>query len=61
MSVHGHGEGVADVCAADPEDDIGGDVGGVVGDALKVAGDEHTVEGLGGVVGLALDEAMRSA
>ena len=37
---------MADVCAANPEDDVLGDVGGVVADPLEVAGDDEGVEGL---------------
>ena len=47
---------MADVKASDPEDDVFGDVGGVVADALEVAGDDEGVEGLGGEVGAFLDE-----
>ena len=42
----GEGELVADVGAADPEDDVFGDVGGVVGGALEVAADDDGVERL---------------
>src|SRR5437660_9724618 len=37
---------VADVSALHPEDDIFGDVCGVVGDALQIAGDEQRIERL---------------
>ena len=37
---------MADVGAEDPEDYVFGDVGGVVGDALEIAGDEKGVERL---------------
>jgi ATP-dependent helicase/nuclease subunit A len=47
---------VADVGAAHPEDDVLGDVGGVVADALQVAGDDERVEGLGSQLGLFFDE-----
>ena len=47
---------VANVCAAHPEDDVFGDVGGVVADALEVAGDDEGVEGLRGELGFLLDE-----
>ncbi len=42
----GEGEFVADVGAADPEDDVFCDVGGVVGGTLEVSGDDDGVEGL---------------
>ncbi len=51
-----HGELVADVVAADPEDDVFGDVGGVVGGALEVAADDDGVEGLLGDVGVLLHD-----
>src|SRR5256885_3817894 len=35
---------VPHVCPAHPENDIFGDVGGVVGDALQVRSEEHTSE-----------------
>ena len=47
---------VADIGAANPEDDIFRDVGGVVADALQVAGDDEGVEGLRGLVWLLFDE-----
>ena len=37
---------VADVGALHPEDDVFGDVGGVVGDSLQVAGHEQRIERL---------------
>ena len=43
----GKREFVADVGAANPEDDVFRDVGGVVGGALQVARDDDGVEGLG--------------
>src|SRR5579864_8091228 len=42
---------VADVGALYPEDDIFGDVGGVVCDALQIAGDEQGIERLANDVG----------
>ena len=47
---------MADVCAANPEDDIGGDVGGVVGDTFEAARDHQAVHCLLGVLRLFLDE-----
>jgi len=47
---------VADVGSADPEDDVFGDVGGVVAYALKVAGDDQRVQGLWGHFGALADE-----
>jgi len=38
---------MADVDALDQEQNVFGDVGGVVGDALQVMGDEHEVDGAG--------------
>ena len=52
----GEREFVTNVGAADPEDDVFGDVGGVVADALEIAGDDQGVEGLGGELGFFLDE-----
>ena len=52
----GRGGVVAYVGSADPEDDVFRDVGGVVADALEVAGDDEGVEGLGGEFGALLDE-----
>jgi hypothetical protein len=40
------GHVVADVGALHPEDDIFGDVGGVVGNTLEIAGYEQRIEGL---------------
>ena len=36
-SVAGHAQLMADIRAAHPEDDIFGDIGGMVGDALQIA------------------------
>jgi len=47
---------VADVVASDPEDDVFGDVGGVVGGALEVAADDDGVEGLLGDLGMLLHD-----
>ena len=47
---------MADVGAAHPEDDVFGDVGGVVAYALEVAGDDERVERLRSQLGLVLDE-----
>jgi len=33
---------MANVGAANPEDDVGGDIGSVVGDALEVLGDQDS-------------------
>ena len=46
-----------EVGAANPEDHVGGDVGGVVGDALQIARDDDGLEGLRGAVGALLDDA----
>ena len=42
---------VADVGSEDPEDDIFGNVGGMVGDAFQVAGDQECVQRLLGDCG----------
>ncbi len=47
---------VADVGSANPEDDVFGDVGGVVADALQIARDDERVERLRSQLGLFLDE-----
>ena len=48
---------MADVCASHPEDDISGDVGGVIGDSLETARDEDSAERLDGDVGGSLDDS----
>ena len=47
---------MANVCAANPEDDVLGDVGGVVADAFQIARDDERVERLRGQFGFFLDE-----
>lgn len=47
---------MADIGAPNPEDNVGGDVGGVVCDALETARDEEAVDGLLGVLRLLLNE-----
>jgi hypothetical protein len=52
---------MADVYAFDEEENVFGDVGGVVGDAFEVVGDEDEIEGgAGGVVG-AIDAGEKLA
>ena len=43
---------MTDVRAAHPEDHIFGDVGGVIGDALQIAGDQQGIERLAGYSGV---------
>ncbi len=47
---------MANVGTSDPEDDVGGDVGGMVGDAFQAAGDHEAIHGLLGELGFLLDE-----
>src|SRR5579863_2192620 len=44
--VHRHAELVADICPANPEDDIGGNVGRMIGYALEAARDHQAVHRL---------------
>jgi hypothetical protein len=44
------------VCATNPEDDVGGDIGSVVGDALEVLGDKDSLHGLLGELWLLFDQ-----
>src|ERR1700678_1712257 len=46
LSIDGATHLVPDVGAADPEDDVAGDVGRVVGNAFESAGDDDRVQGL---------------
>jgi len=62
LTLHGlfllyrHAQLMAHVRAANPEDDVGGDVGGVVSDALEALRDQDAVHRLLGELGLILNE-----
>src|SRR5215469_18609886 len=54
-------EVVTNVGPADPEDNVFGDVSGVVADALEVARNDERVEGFGGALRVFLDQRAESA